>query len=172
MDNPEMKAPPPGLEVRFTKAEDAPYLKQWLMNPESKQWFPMAEEVETDDAVARWIAFYRYRCSLTVTLNGVPCGIATLYLQPYRKLAHQCEFGIILGREYQQQGIGSFLLNSLMHLAKEKFKIQLLHLQVNAENPAINFYKRFGFKEFGRQDHWVKESDRYVGRVFMERFLT
>ena len=58
-----------------------------------------------------------------------------------------------------------------MHLAKEKFKIELLHLQVYAENPAMNLYKRFGFKEFGRQESWIKEENRYVGRVFMERFL-
>ena len=162
---------PSGVEIRYTEPEDAKYLKEWLMDPSIRCWFPMEDEVETDDAVVRWIAFYRYKCTLTITKDGVPCGIATLYLQPYCKLAHQCEFGIIIGTGYRNMGIGSYLMSSLMHLAKEKFKIQLLHLQVYAENPAINFYKRFGFKEFGRQNSWIKETDRYVGRVFMERFL-
>lgn len=172
MDKPKEKNLPPGLDVRFTKAEDAKYLKEWLMDPRNKRCFPMEEEVETEDAVARWIAFYRYRCSLTATINEVPCGIATLYLQPYKNLAHQCEFGIILGHEYQNKGVGGYLMNNLMHLAKEKFKIDLLHLQVRADNPAIDFYKRFGFTEFGRQNHWVKDNDHFGGRVFMERFLT
>jgi len=171
MDQSQGKGAPQGVEVRYTELEDAKYLKIWLMDPSIKSWFPMADEVEIDDAVMRWIAFYRYKCSLTITENSVPCGIATLYLQPYRKLAHQCEFGIIIGEGYRNKGIGSYLMSSIMHLAKEKFKIELLHLQVYAENPAMNLYKRFGFKEFGRQDAWIKEENRYVGRVFMERFL-
>jgi putative acetyltransferase len=162
---------PPGIEVRYTEPGDAKYLKEWLMDPTVRRWFPMDDEMEVDDAVMRWIAFHRYKCSLTITKDGVPCGIATLYLQPYRKLAHQCEFGIIVGTGYRNMGIGSYLMSSIMHLAKEKFKIELLHLQVYAENPAMNLYKRFGFKEFGRQNSWIKEKDRYVGRVFMERFL-
>ncbi len=162
---------PAGVEVRYTEPGDAKYLKEWLLEPSIQRWFPMDDEVEIDDAVMRWIAFYRYKCSLTILKDGVPCGIATLYLQPYRKLAHQCEFGIIVGQGFRNQGVGTYLMNSIIHLAKEKFKIELLHLQVYAENPAMNLYKRFGFKEFGRQNSWIKEQDRYVGRVFMERFL-
>lgn len=160
-----------GLEVRYTVPEDGKYLKEWLMDPSVMFWFPMADEVEIDDAVMRWIAFHRYKCSLTVVKDNIPCGIATLYLQPYRRLAHQCEFGIIVGTAYRNQGIGSYLMNSIMHLAKEKFKIELLHLQVYDGNPAINLYKRFGFSEFGRQNGWVKEEGKFGGRVFMERYL-
>jgi len=59
-----------------------------------------------------------------------------------------------------------------MHLAKDKFRIELLHLQVYAENPAVRLYQRLGFTEFGRQNQWIKEIDgTYTGRVFMERFL-
>lgn len=171
MDQPQGQKGLPGVEIRYTEPGDAKYLKEWLMDSSISNWFPMADEVEIDDAVMRWIAFYRYKCSLTILKDGVPCGIATLYLQPYRKLAHQCEFGIIVGKDYRNMGIGSYLMGSLMHLAKEKFKIELLHLQVYAENPAMNLYRRFGFKEFGRQNSWIREKDRYVGRVFMERFL-
>ena len=159
------------LEVRYTELSDGVHLKEWLMDPEVKSWFPMDDEIEVDDAVVRWVAFSRYKCSLTVLKDGIPCGMATLYLQPYRKLIHQCEFGIIIAKGYRNEGIGSFLMNSIMHLAKENFKIELLHLQVYAENPAKRLYERFGFKEFGRQNAWIKEKEGYVGRIFMERFL-
>jgi len=162
---------PEGVEVRYTEPGDAKYLKEWLMEPGILRWFPMVDELEIDDAAVRWIAFSRYKCSLTITKNGVPCGIATLYLQPYKKLIHQCEFGIIVGQGHRNEGVGTYLMNSIMHLAKENFKIEVIHLQVYAENPAMRLYTRFGFKEFGRQDCWIKEEDRYVGRVFMERFL-
>ena len=173
MDTSENPLPlaPSGIEIRYTEPGDASYLKTWLMEPGVARWFPMEDELEIDDAVVRWIVFHRYKCSLTATKEGIPCGIATLYLQPYRKLAHQCEFGIIVGEGYRNQGIGSYLMSSVMHLAKEKFKIELLHLQVYDDNPAIHLYHRFGFREFGRQSAWIKNKGCYEGRVFMERPL-
>ena len=160
-----------GLTIRYTQPQDAEHLKAWLSDPEVSHWFPMANDAEIEDAVRRWISFSRIKSSLTAEFNGVPCGIVTLYIQAYRKLAHQSEFGIIVGSGLRNKGIGSFLLKSVMRLAKEQFRLELLHLQVYAENPAIRFYKRNGFREFGKQTHWIKESDRYVGRIFMERFL-
>lgn len=161
-----------GLEIRYTEAGDAKYLKEWLMDPSIGRWFPMADEVEVDDAVVRWIGFHRYKCSLTAVLNGVPCGLITLYLQPYRKLAHQCEFGIIVGSQYRNMGVGTQLIKNAAHLAKEVFRIELLHLQVYADNPAKNLYERCGFVEFGHQAQWIKESSgEYVGRTFMEKLL-
>ena len=160
------------LEVRYTEVSDGPYLKEWLLEPSIGRWFPITDHPEIDDAVLRWIGFSKYRCSLTAVKDGVPCGIATLYLQPYRKLAHQCEFGIIVGHGYRGQGIGSELLKNLIHLAKSQFNIELLHLQVYSENPAIHLYKRFGFTEFGNQPNWIKELDgTYTGRIFMEKHL-
>jgi RimJ/RimL family protein N-acetyltransferase len=167
----EEKQLPEGLSIRFTEFSDDTYLKSWLMDPTVASWFPMADEAEIEDAVRRWISFSRIKSSLTAEINGVPCGITTLYMQAYKKLAHQAEFGIIVAPEYRNKGIGAFMIKSLMKLAKEQFHLELLHLQVYAENPAIRLYKRMGFREFGRQTHWIKEQDRYVGRIFMERFL-
>ncbi len=170
----------PGLEIRYSTVEDGQYLKEWLSDPTVSRWFPMNDSVETEDATMRWISFARYHCSLTAVIDGKPVGLTTLYLQPYKNLAHQCEFGIIVAPDCRAMGIGSHLLNSLMHMAKERFKIEVLHLQVYADNPAIRLYRRFGFTEFGRQTHWVKKhhtegpkagETEYIGRVFMERFL-
>jgi len=158
------------IEIRYTELEDGNELKEWLMDPSINRWFPMADELEIDDAVSRWIGFARYRCSLTALHKGKPVGIATLYLQPYKRLAHQCEFGIIVSPAYRGKMIGSELMNNMMHLAKEKFKIELIHLQVYAGNPATRLYERFGFSEFGRQNEWIKEEGgEYVARVFMEK---
>lgn len=161
-----------GVEIRYTELSDGKYLREWLHEPGVLRWFPMADDVEIDDAVSRWVGFSRYRCSLTAVKNGIPCGIATLYLQPYRKLAHQCEFGVIVGGNNRNQGIGAYLINSLAHLAKETFKIELLHLQVYSENPAKRLYSRLGFTEFGHQAGWIKENDgTFTGRTFMEKKL-
>lgn len=174
-DRPDIEIPPgkdpfPGFDIRYTEVSDAQHLKEWLSEPAVARWFPMNDELEIVDAVNRWIGFYRYKCSITATANGVPCGMATLYLNPYKKLAHQCEFGIVVGKEYRGTGVGRELLRNLFHLAK-KFGIEVIHLQVYAENPAIRLYRRMGFREFGRQTHWIKDQDVYQARLFMERFL-
>ncbi len=162
----------PELVIRYTEPGDAEHLHLWLNEQSTKRWFAMHDDVEVEDSVKRWISFYRYKCSLTATLDGVPCGIATLYLQPYRRLAHQSDFGIIVGREHRGNKVGELLLTSLMDLAKNTFGIELLHLQVYGDNPAIKIYRRFGFHEFGRQTRWLKHADgTYSQRVFMERML-
>jgi putative acetyltransferase len=161
----------PGFDIRYTEMSDAKYLREWLDEKEILKWFPMADDPEIDDSVQRWIGFCRYRCSLTATVDGVPCGIATLYLQPYKKLAHQCEFGIIVANGFRGKGIGARLIKNLMHLGKQQFNIELLQLQVYTDNPAMNLYRRLGFREFGRQSHWIKDNGQYRGRVFMERFV-
>jgi RimJ/RimL family protein N-acetyltransferase len=161
-----------GLEIRFTEESDETFMRDWFRNEEVRRWFPMKEEAEIDDSVKRWVGFYKFKCSLTAVKNGVPCGISTLYLQPYRQLAHQCEFGIVMNNDYRGQGIGTILLNSLIHMAKNRFRIELIHLQVYEGNPAIGLYKKFGFQEFGRQDHWLKKGPgQYDGRIFMEKYL-
>jgi len=84
------------IEIRYSDLADGRYLKEWLLEPSIGRWFPIYDMVEVDDAVQRWIGFSRYKCSLTAVKEGKPCGLATLYLQPYRKLAHQCELGLSL----------------------------------------------------------------------------
>ena len=161
-----------GLTIRYTVPQDAEWLKRWLLDPSVKNAFPMINEAEVDDAVRRWISFSRIRASLTVEMDGRPVGISSLYIQAYKRLVHQTEFGIIVDADYHRRGIGSFLLSSIMKLAKNHFHVELIHLQVYQGNSAVFLYEKFGFREFGRQTHWIKEGEgQYVGRVFMERFI-
>lgn len=159
------------IEFRLTVPEDEAYLIKWFSDPLVRQFFPLTTKEEIAESAKRWISFYQAKSSITALINEVPIGIATLYLQPYIKLRHQCEMGIFVGMGYRNKGIGSLLMNKIIEKAKNDFKIELLQLQVTDHNPAIRLYKRFGFKEYGRQTHWAKVDDRYTGRVLMERFL-
>jgi ribosomal protein S18 acetylase RimI-like enzyme len=159
------------VNIRYTEQEDAPYLKQWLEEGAILRWFPMQEPLEVEDAVKHWIAYSRYRCSLTATYAGKPIGLSTLYLMPYRKVAHQCLFSIIVDKDYRNKKVGTLLLNNIIHLAKEQFKIEYLYLEVYEGNPAIFLYKKFGFKEVGIQPHFIKENGQYSAKIIMEREL-
>ncbi|MBS0623003.1 MAG: GNAT family N-acetyltransferase [Verrucomicrobia bacterium] len=160
-----------GLELRYTVAEDAEALKQWLLEPGVLKGFPMQDELEVDDSVKHWIGFARYKSSLTATYKGKPVGMVTLCLMPYKKLTHQALLSIIVAGEMRDKGVGTVLMNNLIHLAKNYFGIEVLYLEVYEGNRAISLYRRFGFTEIGRQRHFMKENGSYVAKIIMERVL-
>lgn len=162
---------PEGLEIRYTQVTDAQLLKEWLLAPGVLHWFPMSEEKEVDDAVQAWIGFSRWSCSLTCMLKNEPCAIGTLFLMPYRKVAHHCLFKMIVNPKLQRQGIGSSLLKNLKHLAKNYFRQEIMHMEVYEGNPIIKLLEKQGFRQFVKQERFVKEGDRYFARLQFECFL-
>ncbi len=159
---------PAGLDIRYTYVTDTPYLRQWLEVPSVQKWFPVSEEREITDCVQCWIGFSRYSSSLTATINGVPCGMATLFLMPYRKVAHHCLFKLIVDPKHQGKGVGSSLLKNLKHLAKSYFHLDLMHIEVFEGNPFIHLLLKHDFYEFCRQDNFVKDGDGYHARILYE----
>jgi GNAT superfamily N-acetyltransferase len=161
----------PELSFRFTVPDDASYLAQWLTEPSILRWFPMYDAREIEDAVRIWISYARIHAALTADWNGRPCGLANLYIQPFRKLAHTCLFSIIVQKEFRGKGVGKALLEELMKLAKNKFHIEILHLEVYQGNPAKKLYERVGFEEFGCQPQFIKEETGYLDKIFMQKIL-
>lgn len=159
------------LSVRAAIATDHAYLVEWLQQPNVLQWFPLSDLREIEDAVRIWMSYATHGAVLTVLWDGVPCGISTLYLQPFKKLAHQCLFAIIVDERYRGKGAGTLLLNQLIKLAKEQFKIELLHLEVYEGNPAIRLYEKLGFSKYGCQRHFIKEEGHYRAKLMMQKRL-
>jgi putative acetyltransferase len=161
----------PGVELRYTSLEDATYLSAWLQQPGVLRGFPMQDVPEVEDSVKHWIGFSKYKSSLTATLHGTPVGIVTLCLMPYRKLIHQCLLSIIVSEEMRCKGIGTLLMNNILHLAKNRFGIEVVYLEVYEKNRAISLYRRFGFREIGFQKYFMKDEGEYIGKLIMERVL-
>ncbi len=159
------------LTIRLAVDSDQKYLVDWLLQPGVLEWFPLADLREVEDAARIWVGYNKYGAVLTALWDSVPCGIANLYLQPYKKLAHQCLFAVIVDEKFRGKGIGTKLLRELMTLAKERFHIELLHLEVYAGNPAIRLYERFGFEVYGKQRHFVKENGKYLDKILMQKNL-
>lgn len=160
------------LEIRPSVTEEATYLKKWLMDPETLRWFPMIDEREIDDAVRIWIGYSRFCACFTAFVDGAPVGMATLYLQPYEKFAHQCLFAIIVDKNFRGQGVGKALLEKLITVGAHQFKLEILHLEVYEGNPAQRLYERMGFKEFGRQPRFIKMEDGYLDKIMMQKEIS
>ncbi len=159
------------LSFRFAESSDEKYLIEWLLQPGVLGGFPLYDMKEIEDAARIWLSYAKNHAVLTALWDDVPCGIANLYLQPYEKMAHQCLFAIIVDEKHRGRGVGAKLLRELMALAKERFKLQFLHLEVYRGNPAIELYKRLGFKEYGVHPKFIKDNGRYIDKILMQKYL-
>lgn len=157
------------IEIKESQIEDGELFQNLLLQPDVLQYFPMYDLREIKDSVRVWEIFCRKGASLTAHKDNVKCGLAFLNLQGYKKFAHQCLITIIVDQKYRNQGIGKKLLEDLFVLAKQKFHMELLHLEVYETNPAVNLYRRMGFTEFGLHQRFIKEQNRYIGKIFMQR---
>jgi putative acetyltransferase len=159
------------LRIRLAEAGDEKYLVDWFLQPGVLRWFPLSDLREIEDAARICMSYSKFGATITSLWESVPCGIANLYLQPYKKLAHQCLLAIIVDEKYRGKGVGTRLLEELTDLAKQRFKIELLHLEVYEGNPAIRLYQRLGFREYGVQRRFVKDEGKYLNKILMQKKL-
>jgi putative acetyltransferase len=159
------------LTIRPGVEADQKYLIEWLQQPGVLAGFPLNDLREIEDAARIWVSYAKFGALLTALWDGVPCGIANLYLQPYQKLSHQCLFAIIVDENFRGKGVGTRLMLDLMQLAKEKFQLEFLHLEVYDGNPAIHLYRRLGFETYGIHRHFMKDQGRYVDKIMMQKYL-
>lgn len=160
------------VTVRLAQDSDKEHLIKWLMDPIVLQWFPLATEAEVEDAARIWISYSKFLCSYTACINDIPCAMAVLYLHNFKKLKHQSLFAIIVDEAHRGKGVGTKIFNVLKKEAKEKFQVELLHLEVYEGNPAMKLYRKMGFKEYGRNEAFLKEkSGVYRTKINMQMVL-
>ncbi len=159
------------IQIRISDPSDGPLLASWIVKPDVLRWFPMSNEREIEDSVKIWLGHIRYEASFTAEYEGKVAGMAVLYLQPYQRLSHHALFAIIVDENFRNKGIGKALIEHFEKEARDKFKMEFLHLEVYEGNPAINLYGRLGFKKFGIHPRFIKENGSYVGKILMQKNL-
>ncbi len=88
-----------------------------------------------------------------------------LHLQSIRHVA-QLTIGVHKG--YQEQGIGTLLMEKIIEWAKQSDTIEKIELNVRASNTrAIALYKKMGFYEEGCLKKRIKIGDQYIDDILM-----
>jgi RimJ/RimL family protein N-acetyltransferase len=159
------------IEFRPATVDEASYLIKWLSDPDILRWFPMCDAREVEDSVRIWMSYTKMNACFTAYVDGVVAGMSILYIQPYQKFAHQCLFAIIVGEGFRSKGIGKALIEQMTTQAKEKFHIEILHLEVYEGNPAYHLYERLGFQEYGRHPRFIKWEGKYYDKILMQKRL-
>ncbi len=161
-----------GFDIRFSEIDDAAYLSSWLERPGACDDFPFNAE-EKDEAAKNWVGFSKYKASLTGLLDGQVVAVGTLFLMPYRKVAHNCSFYLIVDPDHRRKGIGTSMVRNLLHLAKTKFRLESVHAELFLPSSLESILARLHFHRFALQDDFVKiDETHFRPRLLMEHFFT
>ncbi|MDF3026299.1 MAG: GCN5-related N-acetyltransferase [Fluviicola sp.] len=83
-------------------------------------------------------------------------------------LRHTAVFGMGMHKEWQGCGLGTAILNAAIDWAKNNSELEILFLQVYADNKAgLALYRKMGFVEHGRIPDFFKQNGRYHDEISM-----
>lgn len=138
------------------------------MVKEDQKWFPVSDEKEVGSMCRNWIGFSKFKASLTATIEEVPCGIGTLFLMPYRKVAHHTMFNLIVDPEKRGQGVGASLMKNLINLSQNYFHHELMYAEVYEGCLLAPILEKIGFEKVATQEGFVKEDSHFLNKIFYQ----
>lgn len=158
------------FDIRFSIPEDLESLQLWFSEPGATDDFGF-EPDEMDGALKNWIGFAKYKASLTGHFQDKPCAIGTLFLMPYLKVAHHCSFYLIVDPEHRRKGIGTSMVRNLLNLAKTRFRLESVHVEIFEPSPLLPLLQKQNFEIFARQEDYVKKEGCTRARILLEHFF-
>ncbi len=162
--------PVPGFDIRYTEMEDLAYLQDWFQDPAATDDYPFGAS-EKEEALKNWIGFSKFKASLTGLIDSVPCAIGTLFLMPYKKVSHQCSFFLMVDPKQRRKGIGTSMLKNLLHLAKIRFRLESVHVEIYEPSALLPILLQLGFRQFVRQENFVRINECPRARLILEHSL-
>lgn len=128
------------------------------------------------------VEFWRDKIS-TIVASGWPFLVAAIdgevvgyaYATQFRDrpaYAHTCEDSIYVAPERVGQGIGSALLEALVHAARTCGFEQMIAVIGGAEPASVALHAKTGFAEAGRMRRVGRKFGRLLDTLYMQRELT
>lgn len=97
-------------------------------------------------------------------------GCAGLTVAANPRMCHSATFGIMVHRDFQNQGVGTELLKTILNLADNWLLLVRVELGVYADNErAIHLYQKFGFETEGRKRKAVIRNGKYIDELILSR---
>ncbi len=102
--------------------------------------------------------------------DGTVIGAAGLSVHESPRTRHTGDVGIFVRTDYQNQGVGAALMNTLLDLADNWLMLVRVQLEVYADNErAIHLYEKLGFEKEGRKRMANIRWGEYVDEFMMAR---
>jgi len=155
-------------DLRFSFLIDEDFLCEELKDPDSLKWYPPSTESDIKIFARNWAGYARYSSSLTAVYGKETIGMATLFLMPYVKVAHLAMMYMIVKKKYRNKGVGRSLVRNINHLAKTKFKLESLHVELFEGCPAEHVLQSEGYKKIITQENFVELEGKMKSRMIYE----
>ena len=159
------------IDIRYSELSEKKYLIEWLSDSKIGKWYPPTNEKELNIFAENWIGFSKFKASLTAVLSNEVCGIGSLFLMPYRKVAHHCMFYMVVDPSQTKNGIGTSLLKNVLNLAENYFRLESIIAEVFEGSPLIGLLEKFDFEIFAKQKNFVKENGVNHSRILYQHFF-
>ena len=107
---------------------------------------------------------------LVACVNNQVVGAVSLVLNTSMRRRHCATLGIMVHKDYQNQGIGTLLIKAILELADQWLMVRRIELDVVADNEkAIHLYQKMGFVIEGKRVQAFIKNGQYVDEYFMAR---
>lgn len=138
---------------------------------ENLHGIPSERVKRNEDAIAN-MDDNQHQFVATVIVNGeeLIIGTAGLAVEKMHRVRHSGSIGIMVHKQYQNQGVGTALLNTLIDLADNWLMLVRVELSVYQDNKkAIHLYEKFGFVKEGVKRFASIRNGKYEDEIIMAR---
>ncbi|WP_300598832.1 N-acetyltransferase [Niabella sp.] len=153
------------LEAGWRYLQESPYLITTVneFNFTKSQEQAWIRSLNESDNSLLLVAVYNHKIIGNLQLRG----------EPRSKIRHNALLGIAIRKQWQSIGLGTALIGTAVNWAQRKGILKTIWLHVHATNePGIALYQKMGFRETGRQSHYIKEPDgRFTDNILMGLLL-
>lgn len=160
--------------IREAKSEDAERVIHYVQGFVYAAPYVPVSEGEFNPTIAeemRFLQQYEEReNSLFLVAESAGKIIGNIFLEGNQRriMSHTAMIGIGMLASWEGCGLGFALMDEAIKWAREKSDLEMLWLQVYAENePGIQLYRKCGFVEYGRLPGMFKQNGRYHDEVSM-----
>ena len=160
--------------IRSARIDDAPDLIRYLKIISSETPYLLREPEEVTITLQQEKDFIYQNIKaekellLVAIVDGKHIGnCAISAMGSFKRFSHRCSIGIALYQEYCGLGIGRFMMETILEVAKDCGYEQAELQVVTTNRPAIHLYKSLGFKIYGEHPHCMKYKDGTYADEFL-----
>ncbi|WP_088825451.1 GNAT family N-acetyltransferase [Listeria goaensis] len=124
-----------------------------------------------EEAIIEDYFHHQKACMLVAYEHDELISVGLVIVPPKERMAHRGEISLSVKKAFWGQGIGSQMLEALVHSA-ETAGLHILTLEVVSENrAAFLLYKKFGFNVAGEYPDYFRVHDKFYAVTLMYRTL-
>jgi ribosomal protein S18 acetylase RimI-like enzyme len=115
----------------------------------------------------------RTKNALFAIFDNELIGMTIIIFEKGQKIKHIANiYGVYVKKKFRGQGISKKIFDEAIKIIKKKKYIKKIKLTVNSkQKPAINLYKKYGFKEVGVFRKELKINNKFYDSIVMEKHL-